>query len=136
LLETERGKILIRLDGYYAPFTVDAFLTAVEKGFYNGLTFHRTVPNFVIQGGDPRGDGWGGPGYTLLTERSPLGFTAGAVGMARSDYDTEGSQFFITLTSQPHLNYQYTRFGEVVAGLEVAAQIERGDRILAVTVLE
>jgi len=136
LLDTERGRIIIRLDGYYAPFTVDAFLSTVENGFYNGLTFHRVVPNFVVQGGDPRGDGWGGPGYTLLTECSPLGYTPGAVGMARSDFDTESSQFFITLTDQPHLNYKYTRFGEVVEGLDIAAQIEKGDRILAITVLK
>lgn len=136
LLETERGNILIRLDGYYAPFTVDAFLTAAENGFYNGLVFHRVVPNFVVQGGDPRGDGWGGPGYTLLTERSPIGYNAGAVGMARAGFDTEGSQFFITLTDQPHLNFKYTRFGEVIAGLDIAAKLEKGDRILAVSVLE
>jgi len=135
LLETERGNILIRLDAFYAPFTVDAFLSAVENGFYNGLTFHRVVPNFVIQGGDPRGDGWGGPGYTLLTERSPLGYSAGSVGMARADFDSEGSQFFITLTDQPHLNFKYTRFGEVVEGLNVAARLEKGDRILAISIL-
>jgi peptidylprolyl isomerase len=135
LLETVKGNITIRLDGYYAPFAVDAFLALVEKGFYNGLSFHRVVPNFVAQGGDPRGDGWGGPGYTLLTERSPLGYTAGTFGMARADYDTDGSQFFITLTDQPHLNFKYTRLGEVIEGLEVAARLEKGDRILAVSFL-
>ncbi|MFH1214097.1 MAG: peptidylprolyl isomerase [Candidatus Neomarinimicrobiota bacterium] len=134
LLETDRGTISIRLDGYYAPFTVDAFLTSIEKGFYNGLSFHRVVPNFVVQGGDPRGDGWGGPGYTLLTERSPIGYGPGAVGMARADFDTDGSQFFIALTDQPHLNFKYTRFGEVIKGLDVAARIEKGDRILAISV--
>jgi len=135
LLETERGNIIMRLDGYYAPFTTDAFLSAIERGFYNGLTFHRVVPNFVVQGGDPRGDGWGGPGYTLLTERSPIEFNYGAVGMARSDYDTEGSQFFITLSDQPHLNYQYTRLGEVICGMDVAKRLEAGDRILAISVV-
>lgn len=136
LLETARGNIIIRLDGYYAPFTVDALLSNIESGFYNGLTFHRVVPNFVIQGGDPRGDGWGGPGYILLTEFSPIGYIPGAVGLARTDFDAEGSQFFITLTDQPHLNYKYSRFGEVVDGLAVAAQIEKGDRILAISVLD
>jgi cyclophilin family peptidyl-prolyl cis-trans isomerase len=135
LLETERGNIIIHLDGYYAPFTTDAFLSAIERGFYNGLTFHRVVPNFVVQGGDPRGDGWGGPGYTLLTERSPIEFNCGAVGMVRTEYDTEGSQFFITLTEQPQLNYQYTRFGEVICGMDVVKRLEAGDRILAISVV-
>jgi len=135
LLETERGNIIIHLDGYYAPFTTDAFLSAIERGFYNGLTFHRIVHNFVVQGGDPRGDGWGGPGYTLLTERSPIEFNCGAVGMARTEYDTEGSQFFITLTDQPQLNYQYTRFGEVICGMDVVKRLEAGDRILAISVV-
>ncbi|HQH55585.1 MAG TPA: peptidylprolyl isomerase, partial [Candidatus Marinimicrobia bacterium] len=135
LLETECGNIIIRLDGYYAPFTTDAFLSAIERGFYNGLNFHRVVPNFVVQGGDPRGDGWGGPGYTLLTERSPIEFNCGAVGMARTEYDTEGSQFFITLTDQPQLNYQYTRFGEVICGMDVVKRLEAGDRILAISVV-
>ena len=135
LLETECGNIIIRLDGYYAPFTTDAFLSAIERGFYNGLNFHRVVPNFVVQGGDPRGDGWGGPGYTLLTERSPIEFNCGAVGMVRTEYDTEGSQFFITLTDQPQLNYQYTRFGEVICGMDVVKRLEAGDRILAISVV-
>ena len=135
LLETECGNIIIRLDGYYAPFTTDAFLSAIERGFYNGLNFHRVVPNFVVQGGDPRGDGWGGPGYTLLTERSPIEFNCGAVGMARTEYDTEGSQFFITLTDQPQLHYQYTRFGEVICGMDVVKRLEAGDRILAISVV-
>ena len=99
------------------------------------MNFHRVVPNFVVQGGDPRGDGWGGPGYTLLTERSPIEFNCGAVGMARTEYDTEGSQFFITLTDQPQLNYQYTRFGEVICGMDVVKRLEAGDRILAISVV-
>ncbi len=135
-LVTTRGTIILQLDGYYAPFTAAAFLELVECGFYNGLNFHRVVPNFVIQGGDPRGDGWGGPSYLLRTEVVPLEFKAGSVGMARSDYDTEGSQFFITLTDQPHLNYRYTRFGEVIDGLNIARRIERGDKIVAVKILK
>jgi len=134
-LITERGRIVIELDGFYAPITVDAFLRLVERGFYNGLTFHRVVPNFVVQGGCPRGDGWGGTEIRLITERSPLNYSAGSVGMARAGYDSEGSQFFITLTDQPHLDYKYTRFGKVLSGMEIVAQLERGDRILALRIL-
>jgi len=88
----------------------------------------------VVQGGDPRGDGWGGPNYHLLTEKSPVGYDIGSVGMASAGNDTEGSQFFITLSDQPHLNYKYTRFGRVVEGIDVVLNIERGDKILAVDV--
>jgi len=134
-LITERGRIVIELDGFYAPITVDAFLRLVERGFYNGLTFHRVVPNFVVQGGCPRGDGWGGTEIRLITERSPLHYSAGSVGMARAGYDSEGSQFFITLTDQPHLDFKYTRLGKVLSGMEIVARLERGDRILALRIL-
>jgi len=133
---TSKGLFTIRCDGFYAPYTTSAFLDLVASGFYDGLTFHRVIPNFVVQGGDPRGDGWGGPGYHLLTEKSPLGYDTGSVGMANSGPDTEGSQFFITTTPQYHLDYNYTRFGEVVEGMDVVLKIERGDRILAAKILQ
>jgi cyclophilin family peptidyl-prolyl cis-trans isomerase/HEAT repeat protein len=133
---TSKGLFTIRCDGFYAPYTTSAFLNLVASGFYDGLTFHRVVPNFVVQGGDPRGDGWGGPGYRLLTEKTPLGYETGSVGMASAGPDTEGSQFFITTTPQYHLDCNYTRFGEIVEGMDVVLKIERGDRILSATILQ
>ncbi len=131
---TNRGTFVIECDGFYAPYTVAAFLDRVDSGFYDGLIFHRVIPNFVVQGGDPRGDGWGGPNYHLLTEKSPVGYDIGSVGMASAGPDTEGSQFFITTTPQYHLDYNYTRFGSVVEGIDVVLNIERGDKILAADV--
>jgi peptidyl-prolyl cis-trans isomerase B (cyclophilin B) len=128
---TNRGTFVIECDGFYAPYTVAAFLDRIDSGFYDGLIFHRVIPNFVVQGGDPRGDGWGGPNYHLLTEKSPDVYDIGSVGMANAGPDTEGSQFFITTTPQYHLDYNYTRFGSVVEGIGVVLNIERGDKILA-----
>ena len=133
---TNKGSFVIRCDGYYAPYTTAAFLDRIDSGFYCGLIFHRVVPNFVVQGGDPRGDGWGGPNYHLLTEKSPIGYNTGSVGMASSGPDTEGSQFFITMTPQYHLDCNYTRFGEIVEGLNVVLEIERGDQILSTRILQ
>lgn len=135
-IETDKGTIIIQCDGYYAPFTSSAFLDLVDRGFYNGLNFHRVVPNFVIQGGDPRGDGWGGPDFTLLTESSPIGYSAGSVGMASAGRNTEGSQFFITISPQPHLDFDYTRFGEVVEGMDVVYRIEKGDMMFSAKVVK
>ena len=97
--------------------------------FYDGLLFHRVVPDFVIQAGDPRGDGYGGPGYVLGDEINRLRYRRGILGMALAGPDTGGSQFFITLSPQPHLDGTYTAFGEVVAGAEVLDTIQVGDRI-------
>jgi cyclophilin family peptidyl-prolyl cis-trans isomerase/HEAT repeat protein len=133
--KTLKGSFTVHCDGFYAPYTTSSFLELVASGFYNGLTFHRVIPNFVVQGGDPRGDGWGGPGYHLLTEKSPIGYNPGSVGMASAGPDTEGSQFFITTTPQYHLDHNYTRFGEIVEGFDVVLQIEQGDRILSATIL-
>jgi peptidyl-prolyl cis-trans isomerase B (cyclophilin B) len=102
-----------------------------EQGFYDGLTFHRVIPDFVVQGGDPRGDGWGGPGYTLRDEIGPSRFHTGVLGMAHSGPHTAGSQFFITLAPQHHLDGAYTAFGEVTSGRDVLRLIEAGDEIIA-----
>jgi peptidylprolyl isomerase len=132
-IETIRGTMQVDLYPLLAPFTVMNFLKlASERGFFRGRTFHRVVPNFVVQGGDPRGDGWGGPGYTIRSEFSPAGFEEGSVGMASAGKDTEGSQFFITQSPQPHLDGRYTVFGKLVAGTEVLDAIQIGDRILDV----
>ena len=97
-----------------APLTTLSFIELARAGFFNGLKVHRLIPNFVIQAGDPRGDGEGGPGYTIRDELSPRPFVRGTVGMALGGPDTGGSQFFITVSPQPHLDGQYTVFGRVV----------------------
>jgi HEAT repeat protein/cyclophilin family peptidyl-prolyl cis-trans isomerase len=131
-IRTEKGDIVIRLLGEDAPNTVQNFVKLAEQGFYNGLTFHRVVPNFVIQGGCPRGDGWGGPGYTIRCEINRKHYLTGTVGMALSGKDTGGSQFFITHSPQPHLDGGYTIFGELVRGMDVVDRIERDDKILGI----
>ena len=135
-LETSRGDVVIRLRKDVAPFTIMSILKlAGQRGFYRGLVFHRVVPNFVVQGGDPRGDGWGGPEYTLRSEFSPLSFDAGTVGMASAGKDTEGSQFFITQSPQPHLDGRYTIVGHVESGMDVVDRLQVGDRIYDLRIL-
>jgi len=133
---TNRGKISIQCNAFYAPYTVNAFLDLVKSGYYNGLRFHRVVPNFVIQAGDPRGDGWGGPNYHLQTERSPLSYETGSVGMASAGPDTEGSQFFITTSLKYHLDYNYTLFGQVIRGMDIVETIEVGDKIISAKIIK
>ncbi len=128
-VRTTRGSFRIRLDCPAAPRTCLNFLTLAGQHFYDGLLFHRVVADFVIQAGDPRGDGFGGPGYLLPDEINPLRYRRGVVGMALAGADTGGSQFFVTLSPQPHLDGGYTAFGEVVAGAEILDAIEAGDRI-------
>lgn len=131
-IETTRGTLEVELDCPAAPLTCLSFLQLATQGFYDGLTFHRVVPDFVVQGGDPRGDGWGGPGYTLRDEINRLRYGRGVLGMALSGPDTGGSQFFITLSPQPHLDGGYTAFGWVVKGEKVLDQIEKGDKIVRI----
>jgi cyclophilin family peptidyl-prolyl cis-trans isomerase len=111
------------------PLTTESFIALARRGFFDGLTFHRVVPGFVIQGGCPRGDGNGGPGYTLRCELDRHPYGRGTVGMALSGRDTGGSQFFITQQPAPHLDGAYTAFGRVVSGMEVVDQIRPGDVI-------
>ncbi len=131
-LVTERGSVRLELACPEAPFTCLNFLQLASQGYYDGLTFHRVVPDFVVQAGDPRGDGWGGPGYAIRDEMNLLRYSRGAVGMALSGPDTGGSQFFVTLAPQPHLDGGYTIFGRVIAGEEVLDEIVQGDRILRI----
>ncbi len=135
-IDTSRGPLRIRLACPQAPLTCVNFLQLARQGFYDGLVFHRVVPDFVVQGGDPRGDGAGGPGYAIRDEINRLRYRRGVVGMALSGPDTGGSQFFITLSDQPHLDGGYTAFGELVSGFEALDRIEQGDRIERVAVLE
>ncbi|HMD14684.1 MAG TPA: peptidylprolyl isomerase, partial [Bacteroidota bacterium] len=134
-IQTDRGEIIAELYKNYAPLTVMSFIKLAQKGFYRGLTFHRIVPNFVVQGGDPRGDGWGGPGYSIRSEFSPLTYESGTLGIASAGKDTEGSQFFITQSPQPHLDGRYTIFGKVLSGMDVVNSLQLDDHIVDIKVL-
>ncbi|MCP4685642.1 MAG: hypothetical protein GY867_09370 [bacterium] len=129
IVMTEKGQIEFELYLDAAPLTVLNFIELSKDGFYNGLRFHRVVPDFVIQGGDPLGTGWGGPPYFIRCEHSDRPYKRGTVGIATSGRDTGGSQFFITHSPLPHLNARYTVFGGVVDGMDVVDQIVRGDII-------
>ena len=118
-ITTSRGDVVIELLHREAPRTVQSFVQLAEDGFFDGLIFHRVVPNFVVQGGCPIGNGWGDPGYALRCEYNPLMYERGMVGMAHAGKDTGGSQFFITHSAQPHLDGRYTIFGRVTEGMEV-----------------
>ncbi len=133
-IDTDRGTIQIELAVLDAPLTVNNFVALAKKSFFNGLLFHRVVPDFVIQGGDPRGDGEGGPGYSVRDEINERPFLRGTVGMALDWPDTAGSQFFITHSPQPHLDGKYTVFGRVTAGMDVVDRIQQNDVIKRVRV--
>jgi cyclophilin family peptidyl-prolyl cis-trans isomerase len=133
-VRTRHGTIEIHLDVVEAPLTSASFVDLARAGFYDGLVFHRVEPGFVVQGGCPRGDGNGGPGYTLRCEITRRPYGRGAVGMALSGKDTGGSQFFVTLGPQPHLDGGYTLFGQVVAGMDAVLRLRPGDVIERVDV--
>jgi len=129
----------IRLEFYPedAPKTVENFVTLAKKGFYNGLNFHRVVPDFVVQGGCPKGNGTGGPGYTIKAEFNKQKHVRGTLAMARSQSpDSAGSQFYICYGATPHLDGQYTVFGKVVSGIEHVDRIKQGDKMTSVTITE
>jgi HEAT repeat protein/cyclophilin family peptidyl-prolyl cis-trans isomerase len=133
-IDTDKGTIEIELSILDAPLTVDNFVTLARKGYFNGLAIHRVVPDFVVQDGDPRGDGEGGPGYTIRDEINQRPYLRGTVGMALAGRDTGGSQFFITHSPQPHLDGRYTVFGHVVNGMEVVDRIAVGDIVRGVRI--
>jgi peptidyl-prolyl cis-trans isomerase B (cyclophilin B) len=128
-IETDKGNIILELFPNEAPGTVANFEKLANSEFYDGLTFHRVIPNFVIQGGDPNGNGTGGPGYTIKceTEGNPHKHGVGALSMAHAGKDTGGSQFFITHSPQPHLDGVHTVFGKVIEGMDVVNAIKQGD---------
>ncbi|MBO7444429.1 MAG: peptidylprolyl isomerase [Methanobrevibacter sp.] len=136
IIETEKGDIVLELFPNEAPGTVANFDQLANEGFYDGLTFHRVIPDFVIQGGCPIGNGTGGPGYTIKceTEGNPHKHGIGALSMAHAGKDTGGSQFFITHSPQPHLDGVHTVFGQVIEGMDVVNAIRAGDKMLKVTV--
>ncbi len=132
LMDTERGAVVVALLAAEAPMTTNAVLELIDRGFFDGTSWHRVVPDFVVQGGDPRGDGWGGPGFTLRDEVNRRRYEIGTVGMALSGPDTGGSQLFITLGPQPHLDGTYTVFGVVQDGMDVLRRTTQGDRVRTV----
>ncbi|WP_337872065.1 peptidylprolyl isomerase [Ignavibacterium sp.] len=136
IIKTNKGNIEIKFRADLVPVTVGNFISLAEKYFYNGINFHRVVPGFVIQTGDPTGTGWGGPGYEIISEFSPEEFFTGAVGMASAGKDTEGSQFFIMQGYYPHLNGRYTLFAEVTAGRNLVMNIAEGDIIISVQLIK
>lgn len=131
ILETSKGTIKFELYEAEAPITTKNFIDLTQKGFYNGLTFHRVIRSFMIQGGCPKGDGTGGPGYSIRDEFHPkLRHTKGAVSMANAGPNTGGSQFFITEAPQPHLDGKHSVFGQVTEGQNVVESIKKGDKII------
>ncbi len=127
VLHTTRGDLTLRLRPDLAPQSVNSFVFLAREGFYDGCTFHRVLPGFVAQAGDPTGTGTGGPGYRLPDELSDQPFEAGAVGMANAGPNSNGSQFFIVLAPATHLNGRYTVFAEVEAGMDVALTLTPRD---------
>ena len=135
IIKTSKGDITIRLFVDEAPGSVANFVTLASNKYYDGKFFHRVVPNFVVQGGCPRGDGWGSEAYSIRSEFSQRRYKTGSIGMASAGKDTEGTQWFITHSSTPHLEGRYTLFAEVVQGMDVVHQIEVGDTIISVEII-
>jgi peptidyl-prolyl cis-trans isomerase B (cyclophilin B) len=135
-IDTNKGTIELALYPEYAPKTVNNFVFLAGEGFYDGLTFHRVISNFMIQGGDPTGNGTGGPGYRFEdeTRANPLIHEKGVISMANAGPNTNGSQFFITHSPQPHLNGKHTVFGKVTKGMDVVNAIRQGDVMTKVTI--
>ena len=134
IINTKKGDIEIELWPGESPLTVSHFIYLIKRGYYKNLSFHRIVSDFVIQGGDPRGTGWGGPGYSIPCEYNYKPFLRGSIGMATSGKDTGGSQFFICHSEQPHLNRRYTNFGIVINGIDIVDKITKDDKILNIII--
>ncbi|MCA9793253.1 MAG: peptidylprolyl isomerase [Candidatus Eremiobacteraeota bacterium] len=135
-IKTNKGTMVVELFDKDAPGTVENFTSLINKGFYNGLTFHRVIDDFVIQGGCPRGDGTGGPGYQIKCEINSNKHLRGSLSMAHAGKDTGGSQFFICHSPQTHLDGKHTVFGRVVSGMEVVDAIRAGDVMEELKVLQ
>jgi peptidyl-prolyl cis-trans isomerase B (cyclophilin B) len=138
IIDTNKGAIELELYPQYAPKTVNNFVFLTGEGFYDGITFHRVINNFMVQGGDPTGTGRGGPGYRFEDEfgGNPLVHETGSLSMANAGPNTNGSQFFITHAPQPHLDGKHTVFGKVVKGQDVVDSVAQGDIMNSVTIQE
>jgi peptidyl-prolyl cis-trans isomerase B (cyclophilin B) len=135
-IETEKGKLVLTLYADDVPLTVNNFVFLAREGFYNNTTFHRVIPGFMAQGGDPTGTGTGGPGYSFADEFTKHTHVTGALSMANAGPNTNGSQFFITYNPQPHLDGRHSVFGRLTDGMDVLEAIETGDAIVRITVEE
>jgi len=135
-IETEKGNLVLELFAKDVPVTVNNFVFLSREGFYDGTTFHRVIPDFMAQGGDPTGTGTGGPGYSFADEFTKHPHVTGALSMANAGPNTNGSQFFITYTPQHHLNNHHSVFGQLTDGLDVLKVIKNGDTIVQIAIEE
>ena len=135
-IETEKGNLVLELFASDVPKTVNNFVFLAREGFYDGTIFHRVIPDFMAQGGDPTGTGTGNPGYSFADEFTKHMHVAGALSMANSGPDTNGSQFFITYTPQHHLDNKHSVFGQLTEGMDILEKIKPGDTIIRITIEE
>lgn len=135
-IETKKGKLVLELFANDVPITVNNFVFLAREGFYDGVTFHRVIPEFMVQGGDPTGTGMGRPGYSFADEFTAHTHVTGALSMANAGSNTNGSQFFITYSPQPHLDGRHSVFGQLKSGMDVLKKIQNGDVITRITIEE
>jgi len=135
-IETGKGTLVLELFAKDVPATVNNFVFLAREGFYDNTTFHRVIADFMAQGGDPTGTGRGGPGYQFADEFSKHTHGSGALSMANAGPNTNGSQFFITYTPQPHLNNHHSVFGQLTEGMNVLKELKNGDSIIRITIKE
>jgi len=135
-IETEKGALVLELFASDVTVTVNNFVFLAREGFYNGITFHRVLPGFMAQGGDPTGTGTGGPGYSFADEFTEHTHVAGALSMANAGANTNGSQFFITYAPQHHLDGKHSVFGQLIEGMDVLEKIKQGDIIKRIIIEE
>jgi len=135
-IKTKRGDLVLELFASDVSVTVNNFVFLAREGFYNGITFHRVIPDFMAQGGDPTGTGAGGPGYSFADEFTEHTHVTGALSMANAGPNTNGSQFFITYTPQHHLDGKHSVFGQLIDGMDVLKKIKQGDTIIRITIEE
>ena len=135
-VKTQRGDLVLELFAADAPKTVNNFIFLAREGYYDETVFHRVIPGFVVQGGDPTGTGSGGPGYRFADEFSKKKHATGSLSMANAGPNTNGSQFFICYEPQPHLDGHHSVFGQLTTGMDVMHQIKQGDKLVKVTIEE
>ncbi len=134
IIKTEKGDLVLELFAVDVPVTVNNFVFLASEGFYDGTTFHRVLPGFMAQGGDPTGTGAGGPGYSFADEFTRHTHSTGTLSMANAGPNTNGAQFFVTYSPQPHLDGMHSVFGQLTKGMDVLEAIKAGDRIIQITI--